>query len=122
MVSLLAIIIANLGQYGAIVQVITDRVKEIGIRKVLGSSYLGLMLLLSRSFMVIMSVALLTGGTAGVWMNQLWLSKIGEPIEIDSGLIVSAVLITALSAIFTVGWNVYKASMMNPVESIRAGY
>ncbi|GEM_PF-4923090 len=120
MVSLLAIIIANLGQYGAIVQVIANRVKEIGIRKVLGSSYLGLMLLLSRSFVVIMSVALLIGGTAGVWMNQLWLSKIGEPIEIDSSLIVSAVLITALSAIFTVGWNVYKASMMNPVESIRA--
>ncbi|MEM8893094.1 MAG: FtsX-like permease family protein, partial [Bacteroidota bacterium] len=120
-VSLLAIIIANLGQYGAIVQVISNRVKEIGIRKVLGSSYLGLMLLLSKGFVIIMSIALVVGGITGVWMNGLWLGKIGEAVTIDTSLVVMSVLITALSAIITVVWNVYKASMMNPVESIRAG-
>ncbi|MEQ9297519.1 MAG: FtsX-like permease family protein [Cyclobacteriaceae bacterium] len=118
-VSLLAIVIANLGQYGAVVQVINNRVKEIGIRKVLGSSYVSLMLLLSRNFILIMLAALLGGGAVGVWMNELWLSKIGEPINVDTSLVSISVVITIVTALLTVGWNVYKAAMLNPVESIR---
>lgn len=119
LVSLLAILIANLGQYGAVVQVINNRVKEIGIRKVLGSSYVGLMVLLSRNFILIMLVSLIFGGTVGIWMNQLWLSEIGEPTVINTSLITLSIVITIVTALLTVGWNVYRAAMLNPVESIR---
>lgn len=120
LVSLLAIVIANLGQYGAIMHVINNRIKEIGIRKVLGSSYAGLMVLLSRNFIIIMLASLIIGGSVGIWMNQLWLSEIGEPIAINTGLVSLSIVITIATAIFTVGWNVYKAAMLNPVDSIRA--
>lgn len=119
LVSFLAIVIANLGQYGAIIQVINNRVKEIGIRKVLGSSYLRLMLLLSRSFMIIMCCATFVGSLIGIWINQLWLSEINKPTTIDTSLLMVSLAITSIAATLTVGWNVYRASMLNPVDAIR---
>ncbi len=120
LVSLLAIVIANLGQYGAVVQVINNRVKEIGIRKVLGSSYLGLMLLLSRNFILIMLVSLIIGGAVGIWMNELWLSEIGQAVAINTSLVSLSIIITIVTALLTIGWNVYKAATLNPVDSIRS--
>jgi len=116
----LAISISTLGLLGMAVFSIETRMKEISIRKVLGAGIRNLMLLLSRSFLVMITIAATIAIPVtryivdDVILNQfLYRTEIGL-MEMLSGLV-----IVLLIGVLTVGWQVRKAAVQNPADLLR---
>jgi putative ABC transport system permease protein len=117
--SLLTVLIACLGLFGLAAFAAERRTREIGIRKVMGSSVGGVVALLSREFMVLVLVALVVGGPlAWVAMNR-WLADYAYRIEIGWGVPLAAGVICLAIALATVGWHALRAALADPVKSLR---
>ena len=118
--TLIAIVIACLGLYGLAAFSSERRIKEIGIRKVLGASVANIITLLSKDFLKLVVLGFLISiPIAWYTMNQ-WLSDFAYRIEIGAGFFVTAGAIAILIAILTVSWQSIKAATANPVESLRS--
>lgn len=117
--TILSIIIASLGLLGLTVLVINSRVKEIGIRKVVGASQLTIFRLLASSF----SLQLLLGITLSIpvtyWMMNDWLNDFAYRINISFDMFILGALISIAIALLAISFHTIKASLVNPVESIR---
>jgi len=117
--SLLAIIISCLGLLGLAHFTTERRSKEIGIRKILGSSAWGIVSLLSREFtqMVLISIAIAL--PVSYLVAQRWLSSFAYKIELQSWYFVLAAGSTLLIAWLTVGLQTFKAASGRPVHALR---
>ncbi len=97
-----------------------QRVKEIGVRKVLGASVLRLWSLLSREFVVLVVLSLLIAMPLGYYFMHSWLQhysyRVGMPWWIFAGAGIAAIVVT----LATVSYQGIKAAMMNPVKSLRS--
>jgi putative ABC transport system permease protein len=119
-VSLLAISIAALGLLGLTMYAAEQRVKEIGIRKVLGAKVGGIVLLLSKEFLkLVLVAAIIAVPVAWFFMNK-WLEDFAYRININWGVFVLSTLAAILIATATIGLQVLKAAGANPVKSLRA--
>ena len=116
----LSIIIACMGLLGITAFVVEQKTKEIGIRKVLGSSRSQIMLLVTKPFLKLSGVALLIAVPAGYWLGNRWLDKF-QYFDRPGVLIylVSAFAIFLITYL-TVSFHTYKASNLNPVDAIRS--
>jgi len=114
----LAILISCLGLFGLSAFVAEQRTREVCIRKVLGASVFTLWRLLSREFLVLVSLSLLIGGSVASWIMYGWLNNYhyhaGLSLWIFAMTAGGALVITLL----TVSWQVLKAALANPVESL----
>ncbi|MCK6694268.1 MAG: ABC transporter permease, partial [Thermoanaerobaculia bacterium] len=117
--ALLAILIACLGLFGLTAFVVQQRVKEIGIRKVLGATVPGLLLLLSKDFLKLVAVALLIASPVAWYFMQQWLEDFAYRIQIDMWVFLTAGFVAALVAFLTVSFQSIKAALANPVNSLR---
>jgi putative ABC transport system permease protein len=117
--ALLAIIIACLGLYGLSSLTTIQRTREIGIRKVLGSSSGNAVLLLIRYFLIQVLIAVPIGLGAGYFMMSSWIQNFAFRINIGWWFFVGPVLLVALIAILTVSSQVIKTANANPAESLR---
>ena len=117
--ALLAIIISCLGLFGLAAYTAEQRKKEIGVRKVLGSSVKGIVQLLSKDFMRLVIFALLIAGPIAWWMMQNWLEGFAYRIEIDWWVFAIAGLAAICIALATVSFQAIKAALANPVKSLR---
>lgn len=117
--ALLAILIACLGLFGLTAFVVQQRVKEIGIRKVLGASAPGLLLLLSKDFLKLVAIALLIASPVAWYFMQQWLEDFAYRIRIDAWVFLTAGLVAVLVAFLTVSFQSIKAALANPVNSLR---
>ena len=118
--SALAILISCLGLFGLSAFMVTQRIKEIGIRKVLGASVTGLWALLSKDFGILVSIAcLISIPIAGYAMN-IWLQNYQYRISIGWEIYAVSILLCALVTLLTVSYHSLKASMANPVQSLKA--
>lgn len=118
--SLLAIIIAALGLLGLASFTAQQRIKEIGIRKVLGATVANIVLILSRRFTLLVILALLIATpVAHIAMSQ-WL----ESFAYQSGVSLWSFVLAGFGALaiawLTIGWQSVKAALVNPVESLRS--
>jgi putative ABC transport system permease protein len=117
--SCLAIFIACLGLFGLSTFMAQQRIKEIGIRKALGSSQTGIVMLLSKDFIKLVLVAIVISVPLCWWVMNDWLQgfayriHIGPMVFIESGLIALAVALTTMT------WQSLKAAMSNPIHSLR---
>ena len=118
LVAFIAILIASLGQFSMIVHHIQLRVKEVGIRKVLGSSSSSLVILLSKDFLLIITLAVLLATPLAWKINVLWTSKIYEGAEVSFLSVVFGLGFIAILAFSTIFILVKKATQANPVDSI----
>jgi ABC-type antimicrobial peptide transport system permease subunit len=118
--ALLAIVISCLGLFGLAAYTAEQRRKEIGVRKVLGSSVAGIVQLLSKDFMRLVLVALLIAGPLAWWTMQNWLENFAYRIEINLWVFVAAGFAAICIALLTVSFQAVKAAMANPVKSLRA--
>ncbi len=118
--SLLAVIIAALGLFGLASYTVQQKIKEIGIRKVLGATVSQIVWLLSTRFtlLVILSIVIATP-IAWYAMNQ-WLADFAYRIEIGPGIFAIAGGAALVIALLTVSWQSVKAAVSNPVDSLRA--
>lgn len=116
----IAIFISCLGLFGLAAYTAERRTKEIGIRKVMGASVVGLSSLLSREFMKLVAVACLLSFPAAWWLMNNWLSGYAYRITISWWIFVVAGLLAMLIALATVSYQAVRAALMNPVKSLRA--
>ncbi|HET6256201.1 MAG TPA: ABC transporter permease [Puia sp.] len=119
-VSLLAIFIAALGLLGLTIYAAEQRVKEIGIRKVLGANVSGIVLLLSKEFLKLVLIAALVAIPVAWYFMDKWLEGFAYRININWLAFVLSTLAAVMIAMATISLQVVKAAMANPVKSLRA--
>ena len=115
----LSLFIACLGLFGLSVFVVERKVKEIGIRKVLGANVSGIVGLLSKDFVKLVLVAILIATPLSWYFMDKWLNDFAYRIHIKWWMFVAAGLVALLIALLTVSFQAIKAALMNPVKSLR---
>ena len=119
-VSFLAIFIAALGLLGLTIYAAEQRVKEIGIRKVLGANVGAIVLMLSKDFLKLVLIAsLIAVPIAWFFMNK-WLEDFAYRINIGWWVFVLAAFVAVMIALATISFQSIKAAMANPVNSLRS--
>ena len=116
----LIIIISCLGLFGLASYSAEKRVKEIGIRKVLGASVQNITLLLSSHFLKLVLIANLIAWPMAWFAMNKWLQDFAYRINIQWWIFIIAGLISILIAFFTVSFQSIKAAIANPVKSLRS--
>ena len=115
----LAIFIACLGLFGLASFTATKRIKEIGVRKVLGSSVQGIVVLLSKDLLKPVLTAICIALPLGYWVMNKWLQNFAYKTTLHWWIFVLAALITFGIALITVSVKAVKAAIANPVKSLR---
>jgi putative ABC transport system permease protein len=115
----LAIMISCLGLLGMATYSIETRMKEISIRKVLGSSDKSLIYLLSKGFLMLLFIAVLIGVPAAWFGNNLWLQLMPYHTEIGIGTIMLGILILLVLGGVTIGSQTLRAAFTNPVDNLK---
>jgi len=116
----LAIILACLGLFGLAAFTTLQRTKEIGIRRVLGANVGSITLLISKNFLKLVGIAVLIAAPVAWWAANNWLQDFAFRIPVHWYIFVATAVVTALIALCTVGYHSVKASLANPVESLRS--
>jgi putative ABC transport system permease protein len=93
--------------------------KEIGVRKVLGASTTGIMLLLSRDFARLVVVGIVVACPLAYYAARQWLGDFAYRIEISWWIFLTAGLIALLVAVLTVSVQAIRAALTNPVKVLR---
>jgi putative ABC transport system permease protein len=115
----LSLLIACLGLFGLSIFVVERKVKEIGIRKVLGASVSGIVGLLSKDFLKLVIIAALVATPLAWYFMHNWLQDFAYRISIPVWAFVVAGVSALAIALITVGVRAIKAAMVNPVKSLR---
>jgi len=117
--SVFAILIACLGLFGLVTYAAEQRMKEIGIRKILGANVSGIVGLLSRDFLKLVLIASLIAFPVAWWGMNQWLQSFAYRIGISWWIFVEAGATGILIALVTIGFQAIKAAVANPVKSLR---
>ncbi len=117
--SILAIFISCLGLFGLAAYTAERRTKEIGIRKVLGASAQGLAALLSKDFLLLVAISCFIAFPLAWWIMRDWLQSFAYRIDINWTVFALSGLLAMLIAMLTVSFQAIKASIANPVKSLR---
>ncbi|MFT4758228.1 MAG: putative ABC transport system permease protein [Paraglaciecola sp.] len=117
---LLAILISCLGLFGLATHAATQRVKEIGIRKVLGASVTGIISLLSKDFLKLVILAMVIAAPVAWWLMNSWLEDFAYRVDIEWWVFAAAAFVAVAIAFLSVSYQSVRAAMMNPVESLRS--
>lgn len=115
----LTIFIACLGLFGLATYATEQRVKEIGIRKVLGASVSSIISLLSSDFIRLVLIAIVIATPAVWWAMQQWLQSYAYRIEIQWWMIGLAGILAVITAMITVSFLAMKAAFMNPIKALK---
>lgn len=117
--TLLAIFIACLGLFGLSSFMTTQRTKEIGVRKVLGSSVSQVVFLLSKGFLTLVAISILIASPLAWLAMEKWLR--GFPYHIDMNVLMIAVAAVSvmLIAFVSVGWQTLRAARINPAKTLK---
>ena len=116
----LAVIIACVGLFGLSAYTTSLRTKEIGVRKLLGSSVSGIVLLLSKDFTKLVVLAFVLAAPVSWWLMNHWLQAFAYRIALGAPAFILAGLISLGIAWLTVSYQSIKAAMANPVKSLRS--
>jgi putative ABC transport system permease protein len=116
----LAIIISCLGLFGLAAYTAERRIKEIGIRKVLGASVPGIASLLSKDFLQLVLLSCLVAFPLAYWVMFNWLKKYEYHIGINWWVFIIAGAVAVIIALITVSFQSVKAALANPVKSLRS--
>ncbi|MGN6196353.1 MAG: ABC transporter permease [Ginsengibacter sp.] len=118
--SALAIVLACLGLFGLAAFTTVQRTKEIGIRRVLGANISSITLLIAKNFLQLIGIAILIAIPLAWWAGNKWLQDFAYRIPVQAYIFIIVALITVLLALCTVSYHSVKASLMNPVKSLRS--
>lgn len=117
--ALIALIIASLGLFGLSAFMLERRMKEIGIRKVLGASVQNVFLLVSGEFLSLVFIALLFAIPVTWWTMHNWLNDYAYRIQISAWVFLIAGVLALLIALVTISFQSVKAAIADPVKSLR---
>lgn len=117
--STLTMLLAALGVFGLIMQATAQRVKEIGIRKVLGASVNSIVGLFSADFVKLIVIALFIASPIAWWLMNEWLLDYAYRITISWWVFALAGFTATVIALVTIGFHAVKAAIANPVKALR---
>jgi len=115
----IAIFIACLGLFGLSAFSITQRIKEIGIRKVLGASVSNIVGLLSKDFLILVAIAAVIAFPVAWFAMNTWLRDFAYRTDISWWIFITAGIVAAAIALFTISFQAIKAALTNPVKNLR---
>ena len=115
-----AILVACLGLFGLATFMAERRMKEIGIRKVLGASVAGITGMLAKDFLKLVVVAIFIASPIAWWAMNQWLADFAYRIDIQWWMFVAAGLAAVAIAFLTVSFQSVRAALANPVKSLRS--
>ncbi len=118
--AVIAIFISCLGLFAIASLTAEQRTKEIGIRKVLGASVSGLVILFSTDFMKLILVAFFVAAPVAYYLGSAWLANFAYHIKIEPGLFVIAGLAAFIIGCLTVNFQSIRLALANPVDSLRS--
>ncbi len=115
----LTIFLACLGLFGLSAYMIELRIKEIGIRKVLGASNLNLVRILSQKFVFLVIIASIISFPISYWLMKNWLTNF--PFHIDIGINIYTITLATIlfTSVLTVAFQAVKAAISNPIKNLR---
>jgi ABC-type antimicrobial peptide transport system permease subunit len=117
--SVLAILVACLGLFGLATYTAEQRIKEIGVRKVLGASVTNIVSLLSRDFVTLVAIAILISVPVAWWGTSRWLQNFAYRIDPEWWMFAVSGIVALGIALFTVSFQSVKAALMNPAKTLR---
>jgi putative ABC transport system permease protein len=117
--AVLAIFISCLGLFGLASYMAENKVKEIGVRKVLGASVLNITTMLSANFLKVVGIAFLIATPLAWYFMQKWLSDYQYRISIEWWVFLVAGTIAFVISLLTVSYQSLKAALSNPVKNLR---
>jgi putative ABC transport system permease protein len=118
-IAILASLIACMGLFGLSTISIEQRIKEIGIRKVMGASIGGLFLMLSKKFTVLILIAFVMSVPISIYMMDSWLTDFAFHIEIGVGVFVITGILSLLIALLTISYRTLVATLQNPAITLK---
>ncbi len=119
-ISFLAITISCLGLLGMATYATETRIKEISIRKVLGSSDRSLIYLLSKGFASVLLIAIVLAVPAAYFINNLWLEKLPYHVSVDVLTVAIGVMTLIIFGVATIGSQAWRAIYVKPVDNLRS--
>ncbi|KGE15451.1 ABC transporter permease [Sphingobacterium deserti] len=117
--SILTIVVACIGLFGLAAFTAEQRKKEIGVRKVLGSSIYKIVKLLSSHFLVLTILSLVIASPIAWWIFSEWLQNFNDKITIPWWSFLAAGLFSIGIALLTIGYQALRAARANPIDSLR---
>jgi putative ABC transport system permease protein len=118
--AILAIFISCLGLFGLASFMAEQRVKEIGVRKILGASTTSLWLMLSKDFVLLVIISLFMASPLAYYFMYNWIQKYTYHTEISWWIFALTGICALAIALLTVSYQSIKASLTNPVNSLRS--
>ncbi len=115
----MAVLICCLGLYGLVSFMANQKVKEIGIRKVLGASIGSILRIFSKEVMILVGLAFLISAPLSYYVMNFWLNDYAYRIDLGAKVFILGAIATSLIAAVTVGTKAVKAASANPVNSLK---
>lgn len=119
-ISFLAILLSCLGLLGMATYATETRMKEVSVRKILGSSDGALVILLSKGFLSMLALAIAMGIPLAFFVNSLWLESIAYHTVIGLDTICLAVLLLVIFGALTIGSQTWRAVFVDPVKNLKS--
>jgi ABC-type antimicrobial peptide transport system permease subunit len=118
--AVISIVISCMGLFAIVILIITQRTKEIGIRKVLGASVNNILLLISKDFLKLVLLSICIASPIAWYAMNKWLQDFAYSIKIEWWVFVLTGLIALAIAFVTISFQSIKAALVNPVKSLRS--
>jgi putative ABC transport system permease protein len=118
--SIIVVVIACLGLFALVSYSVESRMKEIGVRKVMGASVSSIVGLISKEFLVLVVIAGVVGLPIAWFFMRSWLQEFAYRVSFGASIFVLAILLTVFVASVTIGLRAARAARMNPVNSLRS--
>ncbi|MBK7373671.1 MAG: ABC transporter permease [Saprospiraceae bacterium] len=115
----LAILIACMGLLGLATYTMEQRTKEIGVRKVLGATVANIVKMLSKDFLMLVSISIVIAVPIAWFGMYKWLQEFAFRMDMSIWIFVAAGVVALLIALITVSFQAIKAALMNPIKSLR---
>jgi len=117
--TIIAILISCLGLFGLATFTAEQRIKEIGVRKVLGASVTNIVTLMSKDFLKLVGISIVIASPIAWFVINKWLQEFAYRTNIGWMVFVITTLIAIFIAMLTISFQAIKAAVANPVDSLR---
>jgi ABC-type antimicrobial peptide transport system permease subunit len=115
----LTIFISCLGLFGLAAYMAQNRIKEIGVRRVLGATVNNITTLLSKDFLKLVVISLVIASPLAWWAMNSWLKDFEYRVDIEWWVFAVAGILSIVIALLTVGYQAVRAALSNPVKNLR---
>ncbi|MAZ27625.1 MAG: ABC transporter permease [Cytophagaceae bacterium] len=117
--SIIAILLSCIGLFAISMLVVTQRTKEIGVRKVVGASVASITILLTKDFLKLVGIAFLIAAPVAYWLLSRWLQDYEYRIDLGIGIFAAAGFLAVLIALVTISFRTVRAALQNPIKSLK---